>query len=106
MLTFLLRESIELSVFIFKTAHSMTCSFYKYLFPAPSEEKIILLEMKELKQEIESLRNDIKQTTEYESMKLSQKKTEHNLKVHSFSSSANEINPHDETRCWDEICLK
>lgn len=103
MLTFILRESIELSVFIIKSAHNVAYSLYKYVYPTLSEEKLILLEMKELKQEVESLRNELRIKSEINS----QNQTERTLQMPPFMTSSY-INVRDEhnTPCSDEICLQ
>ena len=103
MFTFILRESLELSVFIIKSAHNVAYSLYKYVYPTFSEEKSIMLEMKELKQEVESLRNELL----IKSKILSQNQTEGTLQTPPFLSSS-VINLRDEhnTPCSDETCLQ
>ena len=100
MLTFILRESLELSMFIIKSAHNVAYSFYKYVYPTLSEEKLILLEMKELKREVESLRNELLIKSEIPSQNQT-------LQMPPFMSSS-VINLHDEhnTPCSDETCLQ
>lgn len=99
MLTFILRESLELSAFIIKSAHNVACSLYKYVYPTLSDEKLILLEMKELKKEVESLRNELRIKSEI----LSQNQTKHTLQIPPYMS---DISIHDEhnTPCSDETC--
>ena len=82
--------------------HTMLHILYEYMYPTLSQEKLVLLE---LKQENKGLRGEIRKISELTNIS---NRTERNFDTPPFSLSASEIKLHGEhnTLCSSEICLQ